>query len=237
MIYPNSTLASLAQQYGQVPALRNHANGGAVLAQSAAILKFVGKQCGLYPRDDEWLAVSTTEKRCINLTTCIHSLTHSLTVRTLLSTKQKAKIDALMDEENDLFCGLTVSRYPWRFGFDAVGMQGVRDRDCPETAKVRAQLANDTLPRHLAHLEKILADGGTGWLAGTAAPTVADFQMVPRLQWLVTSNDGIPAELLKGYPKLQALVDNTMALPAVVEYYAARGEVYDPPTYSFKKSA
>ena len=76
MIYPNSTLASLAQQYGQVPALRNHANGGAVLAQSAAILKFVGKQCGLYPRDDEWLAVSTTEKRCSTPTTCIHSLTH-----------------------------------------------------------------------------------------------------------------------------------------------------------------
>ena len=189
--------------YGQVPALKNH-DSGKVLAQSAAILKFVGKHAGLYPRDDDWLA---------------------------------ARIDSLMDEEIDLFTGLTVSRYPWRFGLDAAGLQGVNDRECATTAKVRAQLNGDIIPKHLAHIEKILTDGGTAWLAGTDSPTVADFVFVPRLQWLVTSNDGIDPGLLAQYPKLQALVDALMALPAVVSYYAGRGEVYDAKTYTFKKEA
>mmetsp|Transcript_83346 Transcript_83346/g.162184 ORF Transcript_83346/g.162184 Transcript_83346/m.162184 type:complete len:162 (+) Transcript_83346:111-596(+) len=79
-----------ALAYGQVPALRVGTGQSAVtLAQSAAILKFVGKRADLYPSgNDDLLA---------------------------------ARIDALMDEEADAFCGLTVSRYPWRFGFDAAG--------------------------------------------------------------------------------------------------------------------
>ena len=35
-------------QYGQVPALEV---GGRKLVQSAAILRYIGKQCGLYPED------------------------------------------------------------------------------------------------------------------------------------------------------------------------------------------
>lgn len=90
-----------------------------------------------------------------------------------------AKIDGLMDEEADLFCGLTVSRYPWRFGFDAAGckvgclgpykmvrrqfhllfvdpcslLQGAQDRQCTVTAAVREKLMDEVLPKHLAHLE------------------------------------------------------------------------------------
>lgn len=101
---------------------------------------------------------------------------------------------------------------------------------------MRKQLNDDVIPKHLAHLEKILTDGGTAWLAGTEAPTVADFVLVPRLQWLVTENDGIDPSLLTRYPKLQTLVDALMALPAVVSYYAGRGEVYDAKTYKLKKA-
>jgi hypothetical protein len=74
-----------------------------------------------------------------------------------------ARVDALLDEENDLFAGLTISRYPWRFGFDVLDMQGTRDRNCPVTAKVRAELNATVLPKHLGHLEAILSHSPTGW--------------------------------------------------------------------------
>jgi len=116
------TLAS-----GQVPALK--VNNGEFLTQSAAILKFVGKQVGLYPSNNVLAA----------------------------------RVDALLDFEVDFFMGLTVSRYPWRFGFDAVGVQGAKDRSCKTTAKVRAELNSTILPKQLGHLEAILAKSPTGW--------------------------------------------------------------------------
>jgi len=61
--------------FGQLPVLLVD---GIYLSQSAAIARYVGKLCGLYPVDDDILA---------------------------------AQIDALIDSENDLFMGLSVSRY------------------------------------------------------------------------------------------------------------------------------
>jgi len=180
--------------FGQVPALRVGGDG-TLLVQSAAILKFVGKQGSLYPTDDDVLA---------------------------------ARIDALLDEENDLFAGLTVSRYPFRYGFDAVGLQGVNDRGCPETAKVRAALNSSVLPKHLTHLEAILAAGGTGWLAGTPGPTVADLLFAPRLCWMLHENDGVDPGLLTACaPGLADLVRRVYALPPIKDHYAARGKAFD----------
>jgi glutathione S-transferase len=117
-----------ALAYGQVPALQ--VNGGEVLTQSAAILKYVGTQVGLYPDHNGVLA---------------------------------ARVDALLDFEADAFAGLTVSRYPGRFGFGALGLQGTQDRSCPQTARVRAELNATVLPKHLGHLEALLARSPTGW--------------------------------------------------------------------------
>ncbi len=63
--------------FGQLPALEV-ADGQHMLFQSAAIMRYIGRYCGLYPLNNFELA---------------------------------AKIDALVDEEIDLFTGLACSRY------------------------------------------------------------------------------------------------------------------------------
>ena len=77
------------------------------------------------------------------------------------------------------------------------------------------------LPKHLECFEKILADSPSGWVAGGEQPSIADFILVPRLQWLVEPgvNEGISTTLLDGYPKVKAMMEKFMALPAVVTYY------------------
>ena len=76
--------------------------------------------------------------------------------------------------------GLSAIPRQARFGFEGVlgGPKG------DGTQAVRKAINDDILPRHLGCFNRLLADGGTGWLAGTAEPTIADFCLVPRLQWL-----------------------------------------------------
>ena len=53
----------------------------------------------------------------------------------------------------------------------------------------------------------MLGNSTTGWLANTPGPTIADFVLVPRLEWLVSGVlDGISKDLLTGFPKVQALI-------------------------------
>jgi glutathione S-transferase len=51
-------------------------------------------------------------------------------------------------------------------------------------------------------------------------PSIADFILVPRLQWLASgANDGISLTILDPFPQLKAVIAKLMALPAVTEYY------------------
>ena len=88
--------------------------------------------------------------------------------------------------------------------------------DGANTAAVRKAINDDILPRHLGFFNKVLEDGGTGWLAGTADPTIADFCIVPRLQWIKAS--GVPEiggdALFAPFPHVNALLDKFMAQPA-----------------------
>ena len=88
--------------------------------------------------------------------------------------------------------------------------------DGANTAAVRKAINADILPRHLGFFNKVLEDGGTGWLAGTAGPTIADFCIVPRLQWIKAS--GVPEiggdALFAPFPHVNALLDKFMAQPA-----------------------
>ena len=68
--------------YGQVPLLA--VDNKHYIAQSAAIMRYLGKLSGLYPSDPI----------------------------------KAALVDSIIDEENDLFAGLTCSRYRDRFGFE-----------------------------------------------------------------------------------------------------------------------
>jgi glutathione S-transferase len=109
---------------------------------------------------------------------------------------------------------------PERFGF------GFMTEDHVKT--VRKALNDDVLPEHLANLEKLLQDSPSGWIAGGAEPTIADFILVPRLQWLVEPhvNEGISPHLLDNYPKLKGMMQKLMDLPAVVEYYRTHEQAH-----------
>ena len=131
-----------------------------------------------------------------------------------------ALVDSLIDQEIDMTMGISCSNYQARFGFEEVlgGAEG------ENTAKVRKAIQEDILPRHLGFFDTVIADGGTGWLAGTEGPTIADFVLVPRLQWIKAS--GIPGgiiggeELFKPFPNVNALISKLMTLPAVMTYYS-----------------
>lgn len=91
-------------------------------------------------------------------------------------------------------------------------------------AEVRKVLNDEVLPRHLSNLEALLEESPSGWLAGDDTPSIADFVLAIRLEWLVQPgvNDGISTTLLDSYPKIKAMIAKFYALPAVVEYYAAK---------------
>ena len=164
--------------YGQVPLLivdeKNY------IAQSASIMRYLGKLSGLYPSDPF----------------------------------KAALVDSIIDEENDLFAALTCSRYRDRFGFGCL--------DDSTVATVRADLNNVVLPRHLKFFQDLLSKSSTGWLADTQNPTIADFIVVPRMQWLAGgNNDGISLTILDdNAPAVNELISKMMNLDAVKSFYA-----------------
>ena len=85
----------------------------------------------------------------------------------------------------------------------------------------RKELNDTVLPRHLGHFERLLEQSTTGWLAGGDTPTIIDFIMMPRLEWLVEpgTHEGISTALLERFPRLQALIQKVKQLPEVVRYY------------------
>jgi len=164
--------------YGQVPALKV---GKITIAQSAAIIRLIGKLGGSYP------------------TNPVHA----------------AVVDSIVAQENDMFTGVSCVRYQDRFGFDgALGGAGAAN-----TLKVEKALNDTILPKHLAFFEQLLQDSETIWIAGTEGPSIADFVLVPRLQWIASGVSGVSKDILESYPGILALIDNTMKLPAVQAFY------------------
>jgi Cu/Zn superoxide dismutase/glutathione S-transferase len=129
-------------------------------------------------------------------------------------------VDSLIDQEIDMTMGISCSNYQPRFGFEEV----LGGQDGENTAKVRKAIQEEILPRHLGFFNKVIANGGTGWAAGTEGPTIADFVLVPRLQWIKAS--GVAGGIIGGealfapYPHVNALIDKLLSLPAVMKYYS-----------------
>ena len=92
----------------------------------------------------------------------------------------------------------------------------------PDDVKlVRQSLNADLLPRHLAFFENLMQQSSTGWIAGRHGPSIADFALVPRLQWLTEPgvHDGIDCRILDSFPLLQGLMKSFMELPSIDAYY------------------
>lgn len=101
-----------------------------------------------------------------------------------------------------------------RFGFAVVDEESLKT--------VRKSLNDEILPRHLQNFENLVRKSPNGWLAGGTEPSIADFMVVPRLEWLVKPgvHQGISTNLLDNYPNLLKLIKKFNDLPAVKKYYA-----------------
>lgn len=73
--------------------------------------------------------------------------------------KTAAVVDGLLDFENDLLMGLSVSRYADRFGYSLLTPENI--------VTIRTELNEKVLPSHLANLERLLMKSKTGYAANT----------------------------------------------------------------------
>ena len=89
---------------------------------------------------------------------------------------------------------------------------------------IRGQLNDVILPKHLGFLENLLEKSDSGWVAGGSEPSIADFCLVPRLEWLATPglHDGISDNLLTSFPLILKLIEKFNSLPQNVAYYQSR---------------
>ena len=63
----------------------------------------------------------------------------------------------------------------------------------------------------------------SGWIANTPNPSIADFILVPRLQWLASGvNEGISKNILHPFPSLRALMEKLMNEPKLKSYYNSK---------------
>lgn len=128
-----------------------------------------------------------------------------------------ALVDSILDQECDLFAGLGASKYRERFGFGCL--------DDGTVSKVRKSLNDEVIPRHLGFFESILSRSTTGWLADTEGPSIADFLLGPRLQWLASGvNDGISTGILEPFPLILQFVAKFHSLPAVSQYLSEQSK-------------
>jgi glutathione S-transferase len=128
-----------------------------------------------------------------------------------------AVIDSLLDQLADMMTGVGVIRFKERYGFDSLTEEAL--------ANARKKLYDKILPMHLEYFENFLRQSPTGWLAGTEGPSIADFMLVPRLQWLASPRGFDPNMLesfpLLAFPLLTAMMHRFLELPAIKEYYDA----------------
>ena len=126
-----------------------------------------------------------------------------------------AMVDSILDAENDMMTGVHVYRYKGRFGWGHVA------EDPSSLEKAKASLTEEVLPRHLAAFERLAELSKSGWIAGTAGPSIADFVLQPRLSWL---DEGValdgPSGFLSKCPRLAEMCKSLLELPAIKAYYA-----------------
>ena len=127
-----------------------------------------------------------------------------------------ARVDAIVDQEADAFTGLRVARYKGRFGF--------YEEFVPAEVFARAAAVQneDIIPRHLTKLDTLLKGSATGWLAGTAGPSIADLVWVAAFRSLQAGWSNDNTEVLCAFPRLEDLCDRLEQLPWCVEYQCRR---------------
>ena len=135
------------------------------------------------------------------------------------------------------FCGKLSGLYPTENHLEAARVDQVLDaatditsqlsptmrvKDLEQKVQQRAALAADTLPRWLGYLESLLqANEGSGYFVGSSL-TVADLAIWRMMGWLTGGIlDGIPRDLMDGFPGLTRHYRAVDSLPKVREWMDA----------------
>lgn len=128
-----------------------------------------------------------------------------------------AKMDAVLDQENDAFMGITAVSYNDRFG---IALSDEAKAGCFET------LATEIMPKNLALVERLLKASKSGFLAGSDEPSPADFVWFCRFEhFLPAYPKRYPPSLsnLEDFPACRAFVKQMRELEAVKQHYAEEG--------------
>ena len=170
--------------FGQVPALFVN---GVILNQSAAILRYIGQLSQVHRPDK-----------------CIYP-------------KQPLAagfVDAIIDQQNDMFTGWRVYKYHERFGID--------EDNFSENAlsNIQNNLNGKIFPKHLQFLENRLKINNNKnlWLANTDSPTICDFNWAPKLADLKAGTTG-DINLLNDFPAILEYLNRFNRIPEIFEYY------------------
>jgi len=132
-----------------------------------------------------------------------------------------ALVDGIAEQVSDAFMGISVAKFGQRFGF---GMLEDEENTAIVTAALKANEI-EVIPQHLASLNAHLIRGGTGWLAGTPQPTIADFMWAPWLKFTLDERKWCGEEshtLLAATPELVAWSERFYSLPAIMNHYACK---------------
>jgi glutathione S-transferase len=155
-----------------------------LIAESTAILRYLGKLGGLYPTDP----------------------LEALKVDSMLDTVSETSLPIEMSVKGS--AKFMIADEPWTK---------------EQVLEIRKRIStSDTygLPFYFSYFEKVLEENGTGWLVGEKV-TIADLQLNRVPSWVMSGMlDGIPKDLVDGYPLLKAHHERIEALPEVVAWRA-----------------
>eukprot|EP00943_MAST-04B_sp_MAST-4B-sp1_P006745 g6745.t1 len=170
--------------FGQVPALFVN---GAILNQTAAILRYIGQLSQMHRPDK-----------------CIYP-------------KQPLAagfVDAIIDQQNDMFTGWNVCKYHERFGID-------KDHFSENAlSNIQNNLNGKIFPKHLQFLEDRLkiSNRKNLWLANTNAPTICDFYWASKFTDLKAGKTG-DIKILNDFPAILEYLNRFNRIPEIFEYY------------------
>ncbi|EKX44006.1 hypothetical protein GUITHDRAFT_153127 [Guillardia theta CCMP2712] len=130
------------------------------------------------------------------------------------------KVDEIVGLQGDMARAIAPSIYvgmrPHVYGYA---------EDLPEAerkaiqGRLRETLLKDDIPRFLGYFEEKLVQNGTGFFVGDCV-TIADCVMLPQLRQLKSGRlDGIPTDIVDGYPKLSEFYRMMMDIPCIRNHY------------------
>ena len=127
--------------------------------------------------------------------------------------EEEAVIDSFLDFEEDLFAALRCSVFPVRWGWDDY-------KDDDDKKARRSKIAAELMTPKLEILEKALQASSTGWVAGTAGPSIADFALAVSIGWVDSGIvDGVEAGYMDKFPGISDNLKRFSEMPEIKSYY------------------